>query len=66
MGGAVAVHVAAEGLLPSLVGIVVVDVVEGIQRIFPSCVSKHDVKQDDIERSNPVVINPKTILIWFQ
>ena len=47
MGGSVAVHVAAEGLLPSLVGIVVVDVVEGIQRIFPSRVSKHDVKPDD-------------------
>ena len=29
MGGAIAVHVAAERLLPSLVGIVVVDVVEG-------------------------------------
>ena len=30
MGGAIAVHVAAERLLSSLVGIVVVDVVEGI------------------------------------
>ncbi len=64
MGGAVAVHVAAEGLLPSLVGIVVVDVVEGIQRIFLAAYQTRR-KQDDIE-SNPVVINPKTILIWFQ
>lgn len=31
MGGAVAVHVAAERLLSSLVGIVVIDVVEGIK-----------------------------------
>ena len=30
MGGAVAVHVAAERLLSSLVGVVVIDVVEGI------------------------------------
>ena len=29
MGGAIAVHTAAQGLLPSLIGIVVVDVVEG-------------------------------------
>ena len=29
MGGAIAIHVAAERLLSSLVGIVVVDVVEG-------------------------------------
>ena len=30
MGGAIAVHVAAERLLSSLVGVVVIDVVEGI------------------------------------
>ena len=30
MGGAVAVHVAKANLLPSLVGLVVIDVVEGI------------------------------------
>lgn len=37
MGGAVAIHVAAERVLPSLVGIVVVDVVEGTH----SLISQH-------------------------
>ena len=32
MGGAVAIHVAAERLLSSLVGVVVIDVVEGIKQ----------------------------------
>ena len=34
MGGAIAVHVAATGLIKNLAGLVVIDVVEGLKIIF--------------------------------
>lgn len=34
MGGAIAVHVAVKNLLPSLVGLAVIDVVEGSEEFY--------------------------------
>lgn len=67
MGGAVAVHLSAQRLLPCLVGVVVVDVVEGIQGLFHRRISKQDVKQNfrGTKYSNFVLIN-NSALDWIQ
>lgn len=37
MGGAIAVHTAQRGLVPSLIGLVVIDVVEGRYKLNNKC-----------------------------
>ena len=43
MGGAVAVHVASRKLIPSLIGLAVIDVVEGVRSLPPDVISLFNV-----------------------
>lgn len=60
MGGAIAVHVAVQKLLPSLAGLAVIDVVEGKE---PKVVSKIIYISD--KNWNTVTWRPKFIFVYY-